>query len=39
MTLKTNRLILRELELADIDKIHTLHSLPETDEFNTMGIP
>ncbi|AEA45836.1 GNAT family N-acetyltransferase [Fluviicola taffensis] len=39
LILKTNRLVLLELNLADIDKIHTLHSLPETDEFNTMGIP
>lgn len=37
--LKTNRLHIRELIWADIDNIHTLHSLPETDEFNTLGIP
>jgi [ribosomal protein S5]-alanine N-acetyltransferase len=39
LTLKTTRLILSELDLSDIDAIHNLHSLPETDEFNTMGIP
>jgi [ribosomal protein S5]-alanine N-acetyltransferase len=37
--LKTNRLYIRELTFADIDNIHKLHSLPETDEFNTLGIP
>ena len=37
--IKTNRLHIRELTSADIDKVHELHSLPETDEFNTLGIP
>lgn len=36
---KTNRLNIRELTFADIDNVHKLHSLPETDEFNTLGIP
>ncbi len=36
---ETKRLYLRELELTDIEAIHILHSLPETDEFNTLGIP
>jgi [ribosomal protein S5]-alanine N-acetyltransferase len=35
----TLRLNLRELTLADLAAIHELHSLPETDEFNTLGIP
>lgn len=35
----TTRLHLRELTQADLDAIHELHSLPETDEFNTLGIP
>ena len=39
MELQTKRLKLRQLLLTDLDKIHELHSLPETDEFNTMGIP
>lgn len=39
LTLKTNRLILSEINPGDTDNIHALHSLPETDEFNTMGIP
>jgi [ribosomal protein S5]-alanine N-acetyltransferase len=37
--LKTDRLLLKEIELSDLNNIHELHSLPETDEFNTMGIP
>lgn len=31
--------MLRELSFADLDNIHELHSLPETDEYNTLGIP
>lgn len=37
--LKTKRLHIRELTSADIENVHKLHSLPETDEFNTLGIP
>ena len=37
--IKTNRLNIRELTFADINNVHNLHSLPETDEFNTLGIP
>ncbi len=37
--LKTRRLHIRELISTDIDNVHELHSLPETDEFNTLGIP
>jgi RimJ/RimL family protein N-acetyltransferase len=37
--IKTNRLNIRELTSADLNNIHQLHSLPETDEFNTLGIP
>jgi [ribosomal protein S5]-alanine N-acetyltransferase len=39
MELNTERLQLRELLFTDVEKIHELHSLPETDEFNTLGIP
>jgi [ribosomal protein S5]-alanine N-acetyltransferase len=39
MMLHTNRLHLREIALSDISSIHTLYSLPQTDEFNTLGIP
>lgn len=34
--LETGRLHIRALELTDINDIHQLHSLPETDEFNTL---
>ena len=37
--LKTQRLIIRPITLLDLDYIHELHSLKETDEFNTLGIP
>lgn len=37
--LKTERLILRPVAAFDLDYIHELHSLEETDEFNTLGIP
>jgi len=39
MQLNAERLILREVEWSDLDDIHSLHSLPEVDEFNTLGIP
>ncbi|WP_338644641.1 GNAT family N-acetyltransferase [Flavobacterium sp. KS-LB2] len=37
--LKTERLILRPITVMDLDYIHELHSLKETDEFNALGIP
>jgi RimJ/RimL family protein N-acetyltransferase len=39
MLLQTNRLYLREITIDETVLIHELHSLPETDEFNTLGIP
>jgi [ribosomal protein S5]-alanine N-acetyltransferase len=39
MQLQTKRTMLREVTLADVNKIHELHCLPETDKYNTMGIP
>lgn len=39
MELQTERLILKELSFADLEEVHQLHSLPEVDEFNTLGIP
>jgi RimJ/RimL family protein N-acetyltransferase len=39
MLLQTDRLHLREITVHDTRLIHELHSLPETDEFNTLGIP
>ena len=39
ITLTTERLNLRPISEKDIEDIHKLHSLPETDRFNTLGIP
>ena len=39
MKLQTKRLVFRDVSTDDLINIHHLHSLPETDEFNTLGIP
>lgn len=39
MEILTKRLKLRLIEWTDLEAIHELHSLPEIDEFNTLGIP
>jgi ribosomal-protein-alanine N-acetyltransferase len=39
MELPTARLLLREVSSADLEEVHYLHSLPEVDKFNTLGIP
>ena len=38
-SLETERLILKEIAKSDLENIHRLHSIPEVDEFNTLGIP
>ena len=38
-TLKSTRINLRLIEQSDLNSIHELHSLAETDEFNALGIP
>lgn len=35
----SERLKMRLIQFSDLNAIHDLHSLPETDEFNTLGIP
>lgn len=35
----SRRLLLEDITADDIIAVHELHSLPETDEFNTLGIP
>lgn len=35
----TGRLRLRDLSVADLEAVHQLNSLPETDRYNTLGIP
>ena len=37
--LKSERIKLRLIKLSDLDVIHALHSLPETDKYNTLGLP
>lgn len=37
--LPTSRLTLRLISLADLQVIHALHALPETDAYNALGIP
>ncbi len=37
--IQTKILFLRELLLTDLNDIHTLLSLPETDKYNALGIP
>jgi [ribosomal protein S5]-alanine N-acetyltransferase len=39
MDLESKRLILIEISWDDLEDIHRLHSFPEVDEFNTIGIP
>jgi [ribosomal protein S5]-alanine N-acetyltransferase len=39
MDLKSARLKLKEISWNDLADIHRLHSFPEVDEFNTLGIP
>ena len=39
MNLQTERVHLRPIEHRDLQAIHELHSIPEVDEFNTLGIP
>lgn len=39
INLQTNRLLIKPISLSDLVEIHELHSLPETDKFNTLGIP
>jgi len=39
MEIVTERTILRLIKFSDIALIHGLHSIPEVDEFNTLGIP
>ena len=39
MNIQTKRLILQEITWEDLEDIHWLHSFPEVDEFNTLGIP
>lgn len=37
--LSAERLNLRPIQPSDLGSIHALHALPETDQYNTLGIP
>lgn len=37
--LQTERLLISPISIDDLQHIHELHSLPETDKYNTLGIP
>jgi len=39
MQLQTSRLILGEIIADDLQAIHEMNSIPEVDEFNTLGLP
>jgi ribosomal-protein-alanine N-acetyltransferase len=39
MEIETNRLVLITITEEDIGYIHKLHSIPEVDRYNTLGIP
>jgi [ribosomal protein S5]-alanine N-acetyltransferase len=39
MKLQTSRLNFRQVSTDDLSDVHQLHSLPQTDEFNTLGLP
>jgi len=37
--IETERLLLSEITMDDLENIHKLHLVPEVDEYNTLGIP
>lgn len=39
LQINTDRLTLREIEFTDLETLHALNSIPEVDEYNTLGIP
>ena len=39
LNLESERLLLEEITWEDLDLIHELHSIPEVDEYNTLGLP
>jgi RimJ/RimL family protein N-acetyltransferase len=39
MNIKNKRLLLKEISWSDLNLVHNIHSVPEVDEFNTLGIP
>lgn len=39
MTIQTKRLYIEEITWADAESVHTIHSIPDVDEYNTLGLP
>lgn len=39
MRINTERLIIDEISWKDAEQVHAIHSIPEVDEFNTLGLP
>lgn len=39
IVLETKRLLIRDLKWSDLGFIHSLHSIPEVQEYATLGIP
>lgn len=39
MTIQTERLYIKEIAWSDAESIHNIHSIPQVDEFNTLGLP
>lgn len=39
MTIQTDRLYIEEITWDDAESVHAIHSIPEVDEFNTLGLP
>ncbi len=39
MKLETERILLRPIEIRDLESIHRLHSFPESARYNTLPIP
>ncbi len=37
--IETERTLLRLVSVSDLEAIHDLHSKPEIDKLNTLGIP
>lgn len=39
MNILTDRLLIKEVSIDDAKIVHTIHSIPEVDKYNTLGLP
>jgi len=39
MNITSDRLLIRKLSLEDAKLVHEIHSIPEVDKYNTLGLP